>query len=133
MGGKAVYAGISKKDKDLVLDTLSNGLFDVLQRSNYDATIREFVHTPDDIFRKQTAISNKQNNSMASFIAGVLEQHKQNAQKDFSVKQLEGISASTRYFNIIDPNKHQDIEFEDVKKITPLPGGLDKFFSRGDQ
>ena len=70
---------------------------------------------------------------MASFIAGVLEQHKQNAQKDFSVKQLEGISASTRYFNIIDPNKHQDIEFEDVKKITPLPGGLDKFFSRGDQ
>ena len=133
-GGKAVYAGISKIDRDLVLDTLSNGLFDVLQRSNYDQQTKTDIYTQHEMFRKQTAVSNKQNNSMASFIAGVLEQHKQNAQKDFSVKQLEGISASTRYFNIIDPNKHQDLEFEDTKNITPLPGNLDHpFFERKDQ
>jgi hypothetical protein len=126
--------GIHKKDKDLVLDTLSNGLFDVLQRSNYDQNIKEFIHTSDDVFRKQTAVSNKQNNSLASFVAGVLEQFKQNPSKDFSVKQLEGITAATRYFNIIDSNKHEDIEFEDTKNITPLPGNLNhSFFERKDQ
>ena len=49
MGGKAVYAGISKKDKDLVLDTLSNGLFDVLQRSNYDQQL-ENLYTHQMIY-----------------------------------------------------------------------------------
>ena len=120
-GGKAVYAGISKIDRDLVLDTLSNGLFDVLQRSNYDQQTKTDIYTQHEMFRKQTAVSNRTDNCMASFVAGVLEQHKQNAQKDFSVKQLEGITAATKYFNQLD-KKHEDIEFEDTKKITPLPG-----------
>ena len=133
-GGTLYTGGIHKKDKDFVLDTLLNGLLDVLQRSNYDQNIKEFIHTSDDVFRKQTAVSNKQNNSLASFVAGVLEQFKQNPTKDFSVKQLEGISAATRYFNIIDSNKHEDIEFEDTKNITPLPGNLNhSFFERKDQ
>ena len=121
MGGKALYAGISKKDKDLVLDTLSNGLFDVLQRSNYNDKIRTDIYTQDAMFRKQTEVSNRTDNCMASFVAGVLEQHKQNAQKDFSVKQLKGITFATQYFNEID-NKHEEILFEDLKKTTPLKG-----------
>jgi hypothetical protein len=69
---------------------------------------------------------------MASFVAGVVEQFKQNPTKDFSVKQLKGITFATQYFNQVD-NKHEEILFEDTKNITPLPGGLGKFFNRGDQ
>jgi hypothetical protein len=133
-GGTLYTGGIHKKDKDFVLDTLSNGLLDVLQRSNYDQNIKQAIYFQDQKFRKQTAVSNKTDNCLASFVAGVLEQFKQNPNKDFSVKQLEGISAATRCFHRIDPSKHEDIEFEDSKNITPLPGNLNHpFFERGDQ
>jgi hypothetical protein len=132
-GGNTTYTGgIHKKDKDFVLDTLSNGLLDVLQRSNYDQNIKADIYTQDAMFRKQTAISNKTDNCMASFVAGVVEQFKQNPTKDFSVKQLKGITFATQYFNQVD-NKHEEILFEDTKNITPLSGGLGKFFNRGDQ
>ena len=132
-GGTYYTGGINKKDKDLVLDALSNGLFDVLQKSNYDQNIKQAIYIQDQKFRKQTAVSNKTDNCLASFVAGVLEQFKQNPSKDFSVKQLEGISAATRCFHRIDPKKHEDIEFEDTKKITPLPDNMDQWFERKDQ
>ncbi len=134
-GGGTYYTGsIHKKDKDLVLDTLSNGLFDVLQRSNHDQDVKQAIYFQDKRFRKQTEVSNKTDNCLASFVAGVLEQFKQNPKKDFSVKQLEGISAATRCFHRIDPKKHEDIEFEDTKKTTPLEGKLNHpLFERGDQ
>ena len=43
-GGTYYTGGINKKDKDLVLDALSNGLFDVLQKSNYDQNIKQAIY-----------------------------------------------------------------------------------------
>lgn len=121
MGGNAEYAGITKGETDFVLEVLEQGLYALLERSNFDPNVQNDIHRQDDIFRKQTEISNRTNNSMSSFLAGVLTQHlnasKLGKKKDFSTKQLPGITFSTKYFNQID-NKFPIIKFEDVKKST---------------
>lgn len=120
-GGNAEYAGITKSETDFVLEVLQQGLYALLERSNHDLNVQGDIHRQDNIFRKQTEVNNRTNNSMSSFLAGVLTQHlnanKLGKKKDFSTKQLPGITFSTKCFNHID-NNFPIIEFEDVKKST---------------
>ena len=123
MGGKAVYAGITKADTDFVLEVLEQGLYAMLERSNYDQIVKQAIHLQDQRFRKQTEVSNKTNNSLVSFLAGVLTQHlnarKLGKKKDFSTKQLPGIKLATQCFNDMD-KKFPVIEFEDALAPTKV-------------
>ncbi len=119
-GGNAIYVDMSKREKKIVLELLTEGLLDTLERSNYDNDMRNALQHQDSAFCKQTQVSNKFNNSMASFIAGILAQHRANSDRHFSIKTLKGITLVSRFFNQYLDNKYEVIEFESLNKQTPL-------------
>lgn len=116
-GGNTTYAGLRDSEKRQVISTLRQGLYDLLERSNHHRTSLELLHLRDPQFRKQTDVDAKLDNSLGSFVSGVLSQHETDPTRDFAMKQLEGIEAATRAFNYIN-NKIDCIEFKDSGETT---------------
>ena len=99
-----IYTTIAKDDVRRIMNTLSIGLYKMIQRSNFDERAVEFLHTQHKMFRKHTDAGKGQYNTLGSFVGGLLEQHQYDDKKDISEKMLEGITLATSVFNDFDEN-----------------------------
>jgi hypothetical protein len=122
-GGNTTYAGMKPGDTDFVLEVLEQGLYALLEKSNYNESIKQALHYRDSRFPKHTSINSTIDNTLGSFVAGVLAQHlnarKICKKKDFSTKQLKGITAATECFSDVD-NTFPVIKFEDALATTKV-------------
>ena len=127
-GGNTRYARMTKKETELVIETLHEGLLEMLEISNYKPHIRVMMHNDSPVLGKHTAAGKGRYNSMASFISGILKQFRVNANRDIAEKYLEGITLCTELFQQEISNTYPIIEFHDTGKTTPVFGtALDKF------
>lgn len=99
-----IYADITVADKMLMLDKISKTFYEVLEKANYDTAIKKALFHKDPIFRKHLSSGQKNlDNSLVSFLSGLLKQHYNNPNKDISTKMLQGISFATEVLNHIVP------------------------------
>lgn len=133
-----VYTQISKTDMDLIMSTLKLGLFNLLERSNYDNAAKEFLHQQDETFRKHmNALDAKQSgfpastggvyNSLASFLGGLLGQH-ENVKKDISEKMLQGIHLASRVMQVFNSNSPEIVFVEQKNISSKVPTIFDNLF-----
>jgi len=91
-----VYADINKAEKLYMLDQISRAYYELIERTNYNDIALLSFHQQHKLFRKHIASGNRRlNNSLGSFLAGLLRQHLNKPDKDISTKMLDGISLAT--------------------------------------
>lgn len=95
-----LYADIDKAEKLYMLEQISRAYYELIERTNYDDIALQAFHTQHKLFRKHQSSGNRKlNNSLGSFLAGLLRQHLSKPDKDISTKMLEGISLATEVIN----------------------------------
>lgn len=99
---KTVYADMDTNEKNMMLDAICRAYYDALERANYDKKTRAALLEPYPDFRKHIASGDpKLNNSLQSFLAGLLRQHHNKPNKDISTKMLKGINTATQLLNML--------------------------------
>jgi hypothetical protein len=116
------------------MSTLRRGLFDLLEKSNYDAAAKDCLTHTDETFRKHLNAGKHTNNSLASFLGGLLAQHEGNQSKDLSEKMLAGVHLSSKVFQIFNEDS-PEIIFVEKKDLSTRPTTIfDQMFGvRNDQ
>jgi len=115
-----VYTHIDNHDMSIILMTLRKGLFDLLERSNYDSAARDFLSHQDETFRKHMNAGKHTYNSLSSFLGGLLAQHDGNITKDFSEKMLQGITLASKVFQVFNEDS-PEIVFVEKKDLATKP------------
>jgi|688.fasta_scaffold83810_6 hypothetical protein len=115
-----VYTQIDVSDLDLIMSTLRRGLYDLLERSNYDNAAKDCLTHQDETFRKHLNAGKHQHNSLGSFLGGLLAQHEGNVKKDISEKMLAGIHLASKVFAVFNEDS-PEIVFVEKKDLTTKP------------
>jgi hypothetical protein len=115
-----VYTNINVGDMTLIMSTLRRGMYDLLERSNYDDAARDCLTHQDETFRKHLNAGKHQNNSLGSFLGGLLAQHEANNKKDISEKMLAGIHLASKVFAVFNEDS-PEIVFVEKKDLTTKP------------
>ena len=115
-----VYTTIGASDMTILLMTLRKGLYDLLERSNYDSAAKDFLSHQDETFRKHLNAGKHQHNSLASFLGGLLAQHEGNTTKDLSEKMLAGVHLASKVFAVFNEDS-PEIIFVEKKDLSTRP------------
>lgn len=115
-----VYTSIDNTDMSIIMATLRKGLFDLLEKSNYDSAARDFLSHQDETFRKHLNAGKHVNNSLGSFLGGLLAQHEGNPNKDLSEKMLPGINLASKVFQTFN-EESPEIVFVEKKDLNTRP------------
>lgn len=115
-----VYTAIDSADMAVLLMTLRKGLFDLLEKSNYDSAARDFLSHQDETFRKHLNAGKHVHNSLGSFLGGLLAQHEGNTTKDLSEKMLAGITLASKVFQTFN-EESPEIVFVEKKDLATKP------------
>jgi len=94
-GGQTRYLTISTADKGRILSRLTNNFYRMLEEAAHDHTKLNVLTHSDPVFLKN---SQGEINNLMSFLSGVLGQHAV-AQRDFSVRQIDGIELAAKIFD----------------------------------
>ena len=118
-----VYTAIDSADMAVLLMTLRKGLFDLLEKSNYDSAARDFLSHQDEQFRKHLNAGKHVHNSLGSFLGGLLAQHEGNPSKDLSEKMLLGINLASKVFQTFN-DESPEIVFVERKDLSTRPATI---------
>jgi uncharacterized protein YehS (DUF1456 family) len=122
-----IYADIDTNTKTMMLDDIVTGFYSLLERANYDETVSDALKIQDKIFRKhQTSKDPKLNNSLQSFLAGLLKQHYNKPDKDISTKMLEGLHTASLVLNKLKVS--EAYKFEKISSGRTKNTPFDKLF-----
>lgn len=118
-GGNTVYADIDKAKKLYMLDKITLAYYALIERTNYDDRALEVFHQRDTAFCKHLASNNRKlDNTLGSFLAGLLRQHVNKPDKDISTKMLEGVELATLVLNKLQLGcEHYEFVKESSKRI----------------
>lgn len=124
-----VYAEINLSDKTLMLDKIAQAFYKLLEDANYKDTALQILASRDKDFRKHLSSGDRKlNNSLQSFLAGLLLQHHNKINKDISTKMLPGIELASQvlhYYDYLDTEYKFEKETNRRQVTTPF----DKLFS----
>ena len=115
-----IYTTIGASDMTILLMTLRKGLYDLLEKSNYDSAAKDFLSHQDETFRKHLNAGKHQHNSLGSFLGGLLAQHEGNPTKDLSEKMLAGIHLASKVFAVFN-EESPEIIFVEKKDLSTRP------------
>ena len=115
-----LYTRISDSDMTIILGTLRRGLYNLLERSNYDSAAKDCLTHQDETFRKHLNAGKHQHNSLGSFLGGLLAQHEASINKDISDKMLAGIHLASKVFQIFN-EESPEIVFVERKDLSYRP------------
>lgn len=118
-----IYTEMDKGDKLYMISKLTDAFYTLVERSNYDNEAKEILLTQHKDFNKHIASGNvKLNNSLGSFMSGLLKQHHKNPDKDISNKMLAGIELASQVFAAvgIDCPEYKFVK-ENSKRISQDP------------
>ena len=118
-GGNTVYADIDKAKKLYMLDRITLAYYELIERTNYDDRALQVFHQRDRSFRKHLASNNRKlDNTLGSFLAGLIKQHHNKPDKDISTKMLEGVDLATLVLNKLELGcEHYEFVKESSKRI----------------
>ncbi len=117
------YRAIRDIDKKYIIDSLKTvqGLLQLMNKNNTNATIRMLFEQPSNTLPWQTRPARRRN-SLSSFIDGVLENMDAGSQRDPSSKTCKGLVEVFKAMSELDVG-FDEIQFEQVldinKKNTP--------------
>ena len=122
-----IYADIDTNTKTMMLDDIVTGFYSLLERANYDSEASDALQFQHKIFRKHTTSGDKTlNNSLQSFLAGLLKQHYNKPDKDISTKMLEGLSIASQALNKLEVS--EAYKFEKISSGRTKNTPFDKLF-----
>ena len=118
-GGNTVYADIDKAKKLYMLDKITLAYYALIEQTNYDDRALEIFHQRDTAFCKHLASNNRKlDNTLGSFLAGLLRQHVNKPDKDISTKMLEGVELATLVLNKLKLGcEHYEFTKESSKRV----------------
>ena len=123
-----IYADIDLNTKTMMLDDVAQGFYSLLERANYDPTVSQALRTQHKSFRKHIASGDKTlNNSLQSFLAGLLKQHHNKPNKDISTKMLEGLTLASALMNELEVSEAYEFEKQSSRRVQNTP--FDKLFT----
>lgn len=94
-----VYVELDRGQKAMLVKNLQDGLYGLLELSNYDSDAREVLLTQHKYFGPHPSAGKGINNTLASLVSGVLKKANNQPNSDLcSVKMLDGIAYATRIF-----------------------------------
>jgi hypothetical protein len=108
------YTNMDKHDKTWLFNRLQEGYFDLVEKSNYDDSIRAVLYHQDADYCKHFDAHDQRYNCLASVLAGLFRQHMNNPSKDIAQPLLKSITLATRVFNAYDP-KFPVVVFEEER------------------
>lgn len=118
-GGNTTYASLDRFDRQRVLQKLTQNFYKMLEDAHSNPEMHDMLYTPHKDYRKNSA---GVENSMQSFLAGILAQHNL-GDRDFSVWQLKGINTASRVFDHY--YQSGEIEFAKGTITTDAPTLID--------
>lgn len=122
---------ITMQEQEEVLRILRRGLFDLVQRANYDPNAKSFLLERHPAYKKQTEspCGTFPHNTLASFVGGILEQHEAYLKRrHFSEPQLEGISLASAVFNMF--NTQRPAIYFDHANVDPVEDNTPSVYSQ---
>lgn len=117
---KTVYADIDQLEKTMMLDSIHQAFMQALEDANYKMNVRKALLEPYADFRKHIASGDpKLNNSLQSFLSGLMRQHYNKPNKDLSTKMLKGLSIASA---VLEHLGYPTEEYVFTKRANPRQG-----------